>query len=381
MGDGTLRHSVHKAATELLYLPIPPGIKKRTKVILDATVDNVATGLGAAIVLAAVAVGISYSQLSLLSLGLIAMRVFFVLRSRTAYVDSFRRAIERREIDLSEFTVDVGEAAALESLIAALDSPQERRVSYALEMLATVRADSLIEPLASLLNHDSPEIRQGALKALQNQSGNIPLLEIECLQQDEHVAVRVEALYCLCLHGPGERSERLRAALQSPEAAIRAAAVGCIAEYGSEREKDLIDEDFLRRLFADRPDQLEERVQAARIIGRLHEPRPESGPESGEPGERPYLREVVRQLMSSSEPAVVHATISSLGQLGDPQYVPWLVGQLDNRRFAATQPVRWRLSQSNRYRRSASASTTRAQRSSRGCERCAPWQKSSIKSA
>ena len=70
VGDGGFRHSIHKSATEILYLPVPVEAKKRTKVLLDTTVDNLATGLGALAVMAALAGGLAYRHLSFVSLAL-----------------------------------------------------------------------------------------------------------------------------------------------------------------------------------------------------------------------------------------------------------------------------------------------------------------------
>ena len=138
IGDGGFRHSIHMSATEILYLPVPVEAKKRTKVLLDTTVDNMATGLGA---LAALALGFEYQQLSYVSLGLVALWLTMVGRSRRAYVDSFRQALERRDIDLGEYTVDISEAGTLDSLVSVLRrTDNERGLLYALDMVSVVRA-------------------------------------------------------------------------------------------------------------------------------------------------------------------------------------------------------------------------------------------------
>ncbi|MFH1570527.1 MAG: HEAT repeat domain-containing protein [Gemmatimonadota bacterium] len=324
LGDGGFRHSIHKSATELLYLPVPPEVKKRTKVLLDTTVDNVATGLGAAIVLVALSVaGLSYRHLSYLSLTLVALWLGLIVRSRRAYVDAFRRAIERRQIDLSEYTVDIAEAATLESLINALESRRAGPAVYALEMLAHVRAARLVAPVTGLLDHAVPEVRWRALQVLANQASDLPLARAEAMQEDAELQVRVEALHLLCTHAPGDRLQRLRRALASGDLRHRTAATGFIAEYGTEAEQDLIDEAFVRHLFADagRDGGLEraaERVHAARLIGTLYEP-----------VGRPYLQEALHRLMADPEPEVVRQTISSLGQLRRPEFQPWLLERLD----------------------------------------------------
>ena len=331
LGDGGFRHSIHRSATELLYLPVPREIKRRTKVLLDTTVDNVATGLGALVVLVALhGLGLSYQHLSYLSLGLIALWLVVVGRGRRVYVDAFRQAIDRREIDLSDYTVDIAEAATLDGLVNALASPQAGRVVYALEMLAPVRAARLVEPVVELLSHVDVEVRCGALRVLANQTDiGVSLSRIEELVGDDDLRVRVEALHILCQHGEGDRTQLLRQALASPDRKRRGAAVGCIAEHGSEDEHELVDEASVRELLvheSENPEEaageLADRVQAARIIGALPEP-----------GSRPYLREVMRQLKASQEVPVVLQTIESLGQQRDPEHVPWLLERLRDWRY------------------------------------------------
>ena len=322
-GDGAFRHSIHRSATEILYLPIPADIKRRVKVLLDTTVDNLATGVGAVLVLIALnLLGVSYQHLSFLSLGLIVLWFGVSVRSRRAYVDAFRQALERREIDLGEYTVDLTEAAAMDSIMKVLDSPNERRIIYGLDMLSGISARRLVEPVSALLSHPSGEVRARALEVLQNQeSEGLPLAQIDALQFDADLQVRVEALYCMCLHGDGDRGERLRTALAHADLRLRQAAVGCIAGHGTEEEHGLIDEAFIRQLFADAEGDIQVHVQAARLVGTV--------PDS----QRPYVQETIRQLMEMPDAPVVAQTIESFGQLRDPQHLSWLLDQLDDRRF------------------------------------------------
>ena len=315
IGDGGFRHSLHKSAVEILFLPVPAEAKKRTKVLLDTTVDNLATGIGALLVLfLTVTMGLSYQHLSLLSLALIALWVGLVVRGRGAYVNAFRKALDRRDIDLGQLTVDVDEAAALNSLVASLDSSSERQIVYALDMLASVRARRLVESVGHLLHHPTAEVRLRAIRVLCNQDGEFPAEEIEALLQDDDLQVRIEALFCLCSQDENGYHQRLQEALQSADPKMRSAAVGCVAEHGAVA-KELIDEKFIQVLLGGDEG---ERVQAAKMIGSLDQPE-----------WRPYLR----QLMEDRSPEVVEQTIASLGQTGDPEHIPYLLEKLGDRRY------------------------------------------------
>jgi AAA family ATP:ADP antiporter len=319
IGDGGFRHSIHKSATEILYLPVPSDAKKRTKVLLDTTVDNLATGIGALTVLAALAAGLDYTHLSYVSLALVVLWLGLVLRSRRAYVDTFRRALERREIDLSEYTVDISEAGTLESLVSVLErTDHERHLVYALDMLAAVRAERLVAPVTALLEHPSEEVREKALQVLQLQSGPQAVERFEELLTDDVLGVRVEALHALCIHDGQRPQQRLRDALASPDRDLRSAAVGCIAEYGTEEEQALIDSEMVRGLIDGADTQ--GMVQAARLLGRIYDP------------ERTWIGELVGVLSADSNPAVLRQLVESLGEAGDATHLPWLADRLEDRR-------------------------------------------------
>ena len=340
IGDGSFRHAIHKSATEILYLPIPSEIKRRTKVVLDTTVDNLGTGVGALLVLVALKFfGFSYQHLSFLSLSFIGLWLILIARSRNAYVDTFRAALQRREIDPAELNIDITESATIDGLIKNLAAvrptrgpmpvkgttrAQERRIAYSLDMLAPVRTTRLVEPVAKLLSHPSAVIRRKALLVLRTQQAVLPLDAVEELQRDDDLEVRIEALNVMCSHGEGERFERVRQAVSSPDDRMRGAAVGFIASYGTDEEHDLIDEEVIRRLFADTQEDAPGMVEVARILGEL--------PETAQ---RPALREAMRQLMDHPEPDVVMQTIESVGKLGDEEFVPWLLEKLDDRSYRA----------------------------------------------
>jgi ATP:ADP antiporter, AAA family len=332
IGDGGFRHSIHKSATEILFLPVPAEIKRRTKVLLDATVDNLATGLGALLVLLlTTVVGVSFQQLSYLSFFFVAAWLVLVLFSRSAYIDAFRRALDRREIDEGELTVDLNEAAALDSVAASLKGGSERQIAYALDVLGTVSARRLVEPVSLLLLHESAEVRRRALTVLQNQTGPIDLARVEELVDEEDLEESVEAFYCLYRHHDGDTAAWLRAALAMEKRTWRKAAVGYIVEYGTAEERDLLDANYMRSLFdSSWQGSVKERLGAARILGRLRQP------ELGD-----YLHELARELMNDSDRQVVRQTIESLGTLAAPEHVPWLVARLADRdyRHAARQAL------------------------------------------
>ncbi|OGG53265.1 MAG: hypothetical protein A3F84_05145, partial [Candidatus Handelsmanbacteria bacterium RIFCSPLOWO2_12_FULL_64_10] len=316
VGDGGFRHSIHKSAAEILFLPVPPGVKQRTKMFMDVTVDNLASGLGALLVLLLTGpLGVAYRHLSLLSLGAIAVWVVLTFRVRRAYVDAFRKAIERRDIDLNDLRMNISEASNVEALRTALGSPNERQVVYALDMLASAKGPKLAPLIRPLLKHPSPAVRRSAVRALQVHGDETLAPDVEALIQDEDPEVRMEAIQFLCRMRGGDPLKRMKGYLEHPDFRVQSAAVGCVAAFGAPEEKALIDERMIRALLS-RPEEI--RAQIARVLGALN---------------RPDLRGYLWQVTEDPSSSVVRQAIESVGQIRDREFVPWLLTRLSDKRY------------------------------------------------
>ena len=320
LADGALRHSVHKAATEILFIPVPAAVQRRAKLFLDAAVDSIATGAGALLVLLATRhLGISYEGLSLASLLLIGTWLYIVRGLQRSYVDGFRQALARRELELSGLTTNISEASTLDALMGALSGRTARQQQYALDMLALAKAPRIVERVVPLLTHALPAIRLRALRALQPQGGPPLLEEVRPLLQDPDVDVQVEAVHYLCSRGPTDPVACLREYLGGEDPSLRAAAVGAIASYGSPAERQLIDDALIDGLLAVPEAESEPvRVHIARALGT------ES---SGE------LSSHWQRLFDDRSERVVRQTIESAGLALNPVLIDRLFEMLDDKRY------------------------------------------------
>jgi AAA family ATP:ADP antiporter len=216
LGDGGLRHSLYRVGTEILYLPIPTALRDGGKLIADAVSLRGGQAVAALVALAATsflpgprALGVVIAVIAVV--WLVAIQVV-----RRAYVTQFRDMLLAGEIQR-----DVGlpalDAESVRLLVETLTSPDEVEALAALDLLerrATVPAFVLYHPrfevvrralallhgelrpdvarvLDHLIGHTDPEIRAAALAT----SGRI-----------------------------GYRTDALVAALDDPQARVRAAA-------------------------------------------------------------------------------------------------------------------------------------------------------------
>ena len=236
-------------------------------------------------------------------------------------MNTFRKALERREIDLNELRMDITDASTIQSLVEALGSANERLVVYALDMLTSAKDVELTPSLSPLLKHPSSEVRRKAILLLRSKGDGTLASEMEHLLQDEDPQVRIEAVHFLCRCDPENQVTRLRGYLSHPDARIQSAAVGCLVEHGRPEDKVLIDEELIQSLISRKGEEGElSRAQTARALGSLNQP-----------SFHPYLR----QLMDDSSPLVVKQVIESSGQTKDRQFVPWLLSKLSDKQYRA----------------------------------------------
>ncbi len=166
--ESSFEYSIDKVGRELLFLPLPLTVKKRTKLFIDIFVDRWFRGIAGALLLLFTSVfAFSAQHLSIVVLGLALVWISLAVMVRKEYVNAFRRALEMREIDAAEIRVNINDTATVNSLIGLLASPNDRQVSYALDMLKSVKDERVVEPIAPLLDHPSAEVRRKSLELLQ----------------------------------------------------------------------------------------------------------------------------------------------------------------------------------------------------------------------
>jgi AAA family ATP:ADP antiporter len=223
--DGSLRHSLNKTATELLFLPLPSKLRSRHKVVVDAIGSRGGQALASLAVLGAFAVGAELRHLVIGLIGLSVLWLVAVYGIKHHYVQLFRDQLRAGTIDTR---VDVAELDlhSLEALIGALSSPDERLVISSLELLEESGRARLIPAL--ILYHPSGEvvIRALSILAAAGRTDFHPLAGT--LMHSIDPAIRAAALRTIAV-GSAD-AEQLRQALDDSSASVRATAmVGLMA--------------------------------------------------------------------------------------------------------------------------------------------------------
>lgn len=128
--DQSFRYTIDKTTREILFLPLPLDVKLQAKPFVDVTVDRMAKGVGALVLLVLIqpwGLNLSWQQLSVVSLGLVAVWSVMAVYAKRSYVAEFRRSIQQQEVKPAEIRLDTADLNTIETLIAELSHPEPTR--------------------------------------------------------------------------------------------------------------------------------------------------------------------------------------------------------------------------------------------------------------
>lgn len=230
--DYTLRYSLDRATTELLYVPVPQGIKSQVKAIIDMIVQRFADGVGGLILVFVTRV-LHQGQAGVCWFSICALSVWLWMAWRTR--GAYRKEVAKIFIPGPEplpapiLPVVFSEEVSLATLKSMLGSRDEELVLSAMDMAAALRRPGWIT--RELTMHASPRVRAKALELA-------PLTEDELLErvkQDDDSLVRASAILRVARKtASGERpGSGLRRFLDSPDLRLRLAALVGLARFES----------------------------------------------------------------------------------------------------------------------------------------------------
>ena len=324
--DTSLRYTVDKTSREILFLPLPLDIKYRAKPFVDVTVDRVAKGFGALIILVLISkwgLAFTWQQLSYLSLSVMVLWVLFAMRARKEYLAAFRRSIEQQNVRPADIRLDTADLNTIETLVRELSHDEPRRVIYAIDLLETLDKRHLVTPL--LLHHESPQVRARALSVAQNADpewSGVWQRGIEHALKDSAGEVRLAAVRALAGLRGEDAADTMRPYLQDADPQLVVTAACALASSPLESDRSAA-EDVLRQLGSDTRTQTNSiRLEVARALGQVQNPR---------------FRALLVPLMYDPDMTVARAAIESAGQLGlgtdagDFLFVPPLISLMRHR--------------------------------------------------
>lgn len=313
--DGTLRYSLDQSTRELLFLPVPQAVKARAKPFIDVAAQRGGTGLAGVLILLATRMAVPFQYLSLVSMAAIAVWVAGVFLVRREYIESIKRLIRARDVEVDEIVLGSLDADHRRQLLAAFEGDDPDRALYALKLLELAgEVDPHDAHFATLLKHPSPSVRERAAAALVKHGDQALLDAIQPLLEDDDIRARGEAVRLLCRHCVGDELMHFQMLLGDPRARVRAGAIAGYYEDPDRRLGELAGKGLQRLASESGPDGPTYRRQAALLTTILPA--------------TPVTRRVLLALLEDPDEAVRRAAILAAARGTHREVVPALIRAL-----------------------------------------------------
>ncbi len=158
--DSSLRYSVNRVATELLWMPVTERVRAAVREPLESVVTRLVQAITAALLVGLVALGVASAEIvAAVLLGIAVVWAVTAAGLRNRYLGQLRLSVSRRASSNQEL-----DAKAIEAVVEALSSEDERRVVAAIHILTARGRTNLIPAL--VLRHDAFDVQAAALGAM-----------------------------------------------------------------------------------------------------------------------------------------------------------------------------------------------------------------------
>jgi ATP/ADP translocase len=298
--DGTLRYSLHRTTVELLFLPIPDGLRARVKPLIDVVGQRGGQAIASVFILSEAVLRRGDVVLSLAVVALCVVWIGWAIDLRPHYLELFRTALRqgtmRRDADAPELDLE-----ALEALFAALNSRDDVEVVAALDLLSEEGRVRLIPAL--ILYHPSADVVLRALDLL-GASGRADFVPVaDRLLSHQNAEIRAAALRARTVAAPDQRL--LRSAMEDASPLVQATAlVGLVSSGWAAKDVKSASDALMSTRFPEAP----------RALARAIRLQPS-----------PPFREVVLELAQSADREVQTQAALAMQAMGDLDFMPALL--------------------------------------------------------
>lgn len=229
--DASLKQSINKSAVELISLPIPFQIKKKTKSFIDVVVDSVATGLaGCLLIFFIKGLDVAPFYIMLLIMTLTLVWAFFVFKLRKEYFSSFRKNILLVNTIEKKTKPIVSKESFIKGMLRVFEEGNEREILFMLEKTLEINDERLKEPIAKLLTHNSKDVKLAAIRNLYFIDNQSIHLEVNDFLKSQDKDLVIAALEYLLQHVDTNEQIVFDKYLDDKDSFIANAALICLAK-------------------------------------------------------------------------------------------------------------------------------------------------------
>ncbi len=234
-GDSAFRYTINDAAIQLLYIPLDPKIKSRTKAIIDGMVKPIFIGVSGFILLAVSYLGkagIVSSDVKLISwivtvIGISWLLTIVGIRSR--YLSVLIDNIKKKRFGTNQLTMQPN---VLQSIVQkAIESGDDEDLSMAIDMVESSGNSAFGRDFVALLSKATPKIKVKILSLMRRMESRYNTYNILKLFKDSDEEVLREAILTYGYIQMDKSVKFVAPFLESEKISIREAAVIALIKY------------------------------------------------------------------------------------------------------------------------------------------------------
>jgi len=171
--DQVFKFSTNNAVQEILWLPVTPEKKIRTKPLIDGTIRSGLEGLAGLCIFMLVSFNLvpqdKIHWLSLLVILGVFLWIWNSFKLKNGYVNSLVKSIENRQLNLDDVEFDIKDSHIVSTLDNTLRDDNELKQLFALDLLWTLPLHPWKNTLHHLYNHGSIQVKRTVLELTWNQ--------------------------------------------------------------------------------------------------------------------------------------------------------------------------------------------------------------------
>lgn len=175
--DQTLKFTVNQSAWEILWLPVPPHRKKTGRPLVTGTITSIMIGVGGLFTFILTKY-IPLQFLSIISIAALSAWIWTSFRLKKQYVTSLQNAVEKRQLNFDELTLDVTDSALVDTIQKALDVEDSNQQLFVLDLVKDIPLSPWKTTIQEMFRTGSFEVQNTILSLAIDDENVIPNEEI-----------------------------------------------------------------------------------------------------------------------------------------------------------------------------------------------------------
>ena len=162
--DQVFKFTLHNSSIQLLWIPVKNTIKTRLKPIVEGSIRAGLEGLSGVLIF--IAVTVFNIPIHYLSLSIVLIAIYWINKSfplKKLYVDALQSAIEKRQLNFEELTLDIQDQTMVNTIETALNNADESQQVFALDIIKEIPLTPWKQSLNRLLDKGNVTVKKEIL--------------------------------------------------------------------------------------------------------------------------------------------------------------------------------------------------------------------------